>query len=400
MSSFIQAYRVALKRGAAVEVSRQASHQHEFNGTQALKKLFGDERLESIPSRWFFLRDDAPVITQEHRLTWYDSRADHPSRTEWRLYYDGQPDLNEGDLIAIIRRQSDGDLVVLIAPAGSTWERQLIALFGKPETAGGRFVEGQLENIPAAYLPVAQELFEFIGWVEHTVEPAVSDLERLIQRFGGGFPSTSEFSAFAREREGAAIEDPDATLFGWWRREEALFEALEGRELSARLQQPRPFKDADDFLGFSLSIQNRRKSRAGHALENHVRALFELKGIRFVRGMRTEGQRRPDFILPGAIEYRDPSFSSDLLTMLAAKTTCRDRWRQVLSEASRIPKKHLLTLEAGISLDQLTEMHEEGIQLVVLKSLSSTYNPPPGMTLLSVAEFLAEAEKKQARLRN
>ena len=31
--------------------------------------------------------------------------------------------------------------------------------------------------------------------------------------------------------------------------------------------------DVDDFIRFSLSVQNRRKSRAGHAFENHVEKL-------------------------------------------------------------------------------------------------------------------------------
>jgi hypothetical protein len=33
--------------------------------------------------------------------------------------------------------------------------------------------------------------------------------------------------------------------------------------------------------------------------------------------------------------------------MLGAKTTCKDRWRQVLTEAIKIPHKHLFTLETA-----------------------------------------------------
>ena len=42
--------------------------------------------------------------------------------------------------------------------------------------------------------------------------------------------------------------------------------------------------------------------------------------------------------------------------MLAAKTSCKDRWRQVLAEADRIRTKHLLTLEPAISKIQTAEM--------------------------------------------
>ena len=42
--------------------------------------------------------------------------------------------------------------------------------------------------------------------------------------------------------------------------------------------------------------------------------------------------------------------------MLAVKSTCKDRWRQILAEADRLPVKHLLTLEPGISVAQTDEM--------------------------------------------
>jgi hypothetical protein len=51
--------------------------------------------------------------------------------------------------------------------------------------------------------------------------------------------------------------------------------------------------------------------------------------------------------------------------MLAVKTTCKDRWRQILNEADRIPNKHLLTLQEGVSESQFQEMIGAGVQLVV-----------------------------------
>ena len=107
--------------------------------------------------------------------------------------------------------------------------------------------------------------------------------------------------------------------------------------------------DVDGFLSFSLSVQNRRKSRAGQALENHLEELFTAHGIRFARGVVTENCNTPDFLFPGALEYQNPTFPTAMLTMLGAKSTLKDRWRQVLSEAARIEDKHLLTLEPGIS---------------------------------------------------
>jgi hypothetical protein len=51
--------------------------------------------------------------------------------------------------------------------------------------------------------------------------------------------------------------------------------------------------------------------------------------------------------------------------MLAVKTTCKDRWRQILNEADRIRTKHLLTLQEGVSEGQFREMTAAGVQLVV-----------------------------------
>lgn len=51
--------------------------------------------------------------------------------------------------------------------------------------------------------------------------------------------------------------------------------------------------------------------------------------------------------------------------MLAVKTTCKDRWRQVLNEADKINNIHLFTLQEGVSLTQFREMQSAGVKLVV-----------------------------------
>jgi hypothetical protein len=48
-------------------------------------------------------------------------------------------------------------------------------------------------------------------------------------------------------------------------REEVLFRTLERHIVNERLR--RGFSDGDEFVAFSLSVQNRRKARAGRALE-------------------------------------------------------------------------------------------------------------------------------------
>jgi hypothetical protein len=129
----------------------------------------------------------------------------------------------------------------------------------------------------------------------------------------------------------------------------------------------------DGFLGFSLSVHNRRKSRVGLALENHLAHLLSLLGIRHSRGNVTERRSKPDFLFPGASQYHNPAFDTAKLTMLGVKSTCKDRWRQILSEADRVAVKHLLTLEAGISEHQTDEMRGHNVQLVLPRSLHESY---------------------------
>lgn len=153
--------------------------------------------------------------------------------------------------------------------------------------------------------------------------------------------------------------------------------------------------DVDGFLSFSLSVQNRRKARVGQALENHLEAIFIANDIRHRRGAATENRNKPDFLFPGPAQYRDLNFPASRLTMLGAKSTAKDRWRQVLSEAERIPDKHLLTLEPGISENQTDEMHAKRLRLVVPERLHATYRSTQREWLMTLASFLAVVRERQ-----
>ena len=63
------------------------------------------------------------------------------------------------------------------------------------------------------------------------------------------------------------------------------------------------------------------------------------------------------------------------LISLAAKTTCKDRWRQVINEADRLRgrPKYLCTLQQGISTAQLDEMQKEQVILVVPRPFIAKY---------------------------
>lgn len=155
--------------------------------------------------------------------------------------------------------------------------------------------------------------------------------------------------------------------------------------------------DVESFIKFSLSVQNRRKSRAGRALEHHVSWILDTCGILKSHGAETENKSKPDFILPGIDEYHNLLFPAAQLSMLGVKSTCKDRWRQVLSEAQRIPFKHLLTLEPGISENQTSEMQANNLQLVLPRSLHETYKPEQQSWLIDFKTFIRIAAARQIK---
>lgn len=79
--------------------------------------------------------------------------------------------------------------------------------------------------------------------------------------------------------------------------------------------------------------------------------------------------------------------------MLAAKTTCKDRWRQILNEARRIDRKHLLTLQEGVSIAQFREMQESGVVLVVPGPLMQKYPEEVQAELVSLESFIIETRE-------
>ena len=153
--------------------------------------------------------------------------------------------------------------------------------------------------------------------------------------------------------------------------------------------------DPEPFLKLMQSALQRRKSRAGSALENHLEQVFSAHGITYTRTGVTENRLKPDFIFPGISHYHDPAFPPARLTMLASKTTSKDRWRQILNEAARIPDKHLITLEPSISENQTKEMQGERVQLVIPAPIHETYTAAQRAWLIDVEAFLSVVRGRQ-----
>ncbi len=392
---------VAVKRLSAVEADVGRSNQHEFNGVESLKRILGQPTGKTrFSAKFLYLTDsDSEPIVAEASITWYDARESHLTRSECRLYFPTTPVSQctaEGDLL-VIGRRPDNTLLVIIAESGSTIERQIQWLFGFSElTQPGFSVKDEAESDRIKIEFASRFILDQIGIEIEERDEAYLDI--MLKRFGGKFPPTRDFSIFARETIKAVScrECPDAALMAWMEREEILFRTLERHLVAERLKKGFGV-DVDDFIAFSLSVHNRRKSRAGSALENHVEnALLEL-GIKYSRGLITENKSRPDFIFPGITQYRDDGFPASHLTMLGLKASCKDRWRQVLAEADRIERKHLLTLEPGISQNQTNEMAARGLQLVLPGDLHKTYTAAQQTALMDFRSFVALVKQRQGQ---
>ena len=98
----------------------------------------------------------------------------------------------------------------------------------------------------------------------------------------------------------------------------------------------------------------------------------------------------PDFLFPSQAAYHDPAFPTERLVSLAAKTTCKDRWRQVINEADRLRDrpKYLCTLQQGISPAQMDEMRDEGVVLVVPQPYISAFPRDRQSRIWSLARFV------------
>ncbi|ARP67689.1 restriction endonuclease [Mesorhizobium sp. WSM1497] len=393
---------VAVKRLSMVETTPGGSNQHEFNSSRTLRAMMGDADRKKIPTRFIWLGEEQEGFAADGMLSWYDARRKHATRTEYHLYYytnDVTDRMKEGDtlFVALLR---DGSAMTIVTPADSTVQNQLLWLFGledQPELqfTGREITEDQAATVDFAARYILDELgidFE---------EPEAGELDMLIERFGMKFPGTREFSQLARTSLTgvSALDNPDAVLMAWLEREELLFRRLERHIVAERLRNGfvggDNTADVDGFLAFSLSVQNRRKSRAGQSLEHHLEALFQARSIRFSRGAETENRNRPDFLFPGHAEYHDPGFSPALLTMLGSKSTLKDRWRQVLPEAARIPAKHLLTLEPAISENQTDQMKAEQLQLVLPAKLHETFRESQRPWLMTLMKFVDLVDSRQ-----
>ena len=221
----------------------------------------------------------------------------------------------------------------------------------------------------------------------------------FIQPLKVDFPSSSEMSAAARRifdavynHEENIVLDPDSHIISWFDTEYRLFRKMELSRYGDLIKSG--FQTVEQFIETANTVLNRRKSRAGKSLEHHLAAIFDGNNLIYQSQPKTEGNKRPDFLFPGEAAYRDMNYPPGKLVFLGAKTTCKTRWREVVGEAGRIERKHLFTLQQGMSAQQLDEMEAERVTLVVPAPYIAAYPQRNRKSIWSLRRFIAYVKEK------
>ena len=223
-----------------------------------------------------------------------------------------------------------------------------------------------------------------------------AEIEDFIQNLNTEFPTSEEMSAEARAltydmnlRSKKLIRtNPDRLLLDWTDEEYRLFRAIERARYGDSVS--RGFSSVDEFVMMANKVLNRRKSRAGKSLEHHLAAIFNGNDLRFTAQAVTEGNKKPDFLFPSEEDYHNFNFPIEKLCSLAAKTTCKDRWRQILNEGNRFKErpKYLCTMQQGISAAQMDEMAAEQVVLVVPKDYIKAYPEDRRDRIWTISKFV------------
>ena len=122
---------IVLKRLTEVETNPAVSNQHEYNARKPMDKIFGTETPRKEFEASFLYINDEIVLNAEGKMTWYDARYNHPTRTEWRFYFqttEVSKRAKAGDSLFICKK-TDNTLLIIVAQKGTTVENQLYWLF-------------------------------------------------------------------------------------------------------------------------------------------------------------------------------------------------------------------------------------------------------------------------------
>lgn len=316
----------------------------------------------------------------ESRFTYYGKNT----RNEYRLtrFGKGFPFLNEenvGDLLVIAKKGKEYYLAFVLSSDEDI--EDFFSAFGISSTETN------------AILPKTAAL---------TAEEKMLQLfAEYLKKLTVDFPPTIELASGARNMfleaynlsQKIVLQQPDKEILQWLATEFDLFKFIENDRYGEIIKTP--FTSVDELIKTANTMLNRRKSRAGKSLEHHLSEIFNVWSLSYTSQAVTEANKKPDFIFPNIEAYFKEPSGSKKLVFLGAKTTCKDRWRQIVGEADKVPNKHLFTLQQGISSNQLKEMKSSNVTLVVPKPYLSSFPLEHRESIWTLDKFLKYVEESQ-----
>ncbi len=120
-----------------------------------------------------------------------------------------------------------------------------------------------------------------------------------------------------------------------------------------------------------LSAGQQRKARAGVSFEHHIERMLLDGKVPFGKQVIIQARKRPDFILPSLAHLTKRQKIKSRGLILSAKTTLRERWKQVEREMHG-RELFLGTVDENIAANAIEEMASMGINLVVPEHLKKS----------------------------
>lgn len=352
-----------------------------------------------IPKCAAALLFDTPGKKGENKDKFVEVKWQDDFITESRFIYYGQGTRNEyritrfGKGFPFFEEENVGDLLIITQQSENQYHGFVLQTDQDIDDFFAYFnlsseTTNQLIDIEQANTPDKQ------------LENGIQELVALYTEF----PETKQMARFAREiynkvhkiTDAEICNAPDSQLLEWIDTEYTLFRSFEEKVYAPVYSVP--FPNCQELIKFSNIILNRRKSRAGKSLEHHLGTLFTAAQLEYEGQAVTEDNKKPDFLFPNGEAYHNLLFPAENLVFLGAKTTCKDRWRQVLNEANRIETKYLFTLQQGISKNQLLEMRHEHLKLVVPAPYRTSFDKEFQPEIETLASFIEMVKEKQEHL--
>ena len=329
---------------------------------------------------------------KQSRLVHYTSKGQETHLT--RLPKDAFAELLPASLLVLGRIEKDGQYAYeCLSIDSASEEAELLAemLDLEPDFLIGVFDPKQLKD---------QERERVLDFAEQAIAAWSAGKIDIFARDNAAMPVTVELARMARDAyletngiekinpfemaaPGDALREISRSI------EWDMFREFQRRERSVDLirtvlgDEPKDVSAADVIRALidqfqavdalMLSASQQRKSRAGYSYEHHIEAMLAGGGIPFEKQVIIASRKRPDFILPSLAVFQKPESCPQPGLILSAKTTLRERWKQVEREKGK-QELFLTTVDENVAGNAIEDMASFGVYLVIPEKSESFQN--------------------------